>query len=254
MALRTRKEFAEDCKTTVAVITTNINRGHINTVVGDKKKIDDANPLNLAFKRNYINLNRAKQKSPSELKIAPKKVISDSEKKKAFVQAETFKDAIKIVQDDLGLSDEEIEQIYTEPESIEQTKARESQNEEDDDVLDYKTRKIIADALLAERKAELAQLAVDKQSGNLMPVDLVDALFTANIQDIFKTFENETVNLASIYCDVLAGGNREMLAEIISELRTRLTEVITRIKESSQSQMENIIDEYAEVRSRGEKK
>ena len=263
MALRTRQEFAEDCKTTTAVITTNISRGYVSTVPNDKKKIDDESPLNKIFKKKYLQIAKEKEQSvskPKEKEVLiskPKKRITKAEadaKKKEFIQAESFKDAIKIVQDDLGLSDEEIEQIYTEPETLVSQVAREKQNEEEEEDLNWKQRKTIADALIAERKAELAQLAVDKQSGNLMPVDLVDALFVANIQDIFKTFENETVNLASIYCDILAGGNREMLAEIIAELRVRLTEVIKRIEESSQAQMENIIDEYAEVRYRGEKK
>ena len=87
-----------------------------------------------------------------------------------------------------------------------------------------------------------------------MPVDLVTTLLSVNIQDIFKTFENETINLASIYCDVLAGGNRDKLSEIISELRVRLSNVISRIKDSAASEIENIIEDYAESRNRGERK
>ena len=136
----------------------------------------------------------------------------------------------------------------------EQTKKREKQNEEEQEWVDWDMRKKIADALKAEKAAELAQLQVDKLMGNLMPVDMVEMIFKMNTQDIFKTFENELINLASIYCDILAGGNREKLSEIIKQLRQRLTDTIERIKENTAAEIENAIESYAEARSRGEKK
>ena len=206
--------------------------------------------LNGEFKKKQLALVKQKESKETISKISP----PNESKKKAFIQANTFKEAIHIVKDELGLSEEEIESIYTEPEMPEQTKKREKQNEEEQEWVDWDMRKKIADALKAEKAAELAQLQVDKLMGNLMPVDMVEMIFKMNTQDIFKTFENELINLASIYCDILAGGNREKLSEIIKQLRQRLTDTIERIKENTADEIENAIESYAEERSRGERK
>ena len=254
MSVILRDEFAALCKTTLAVVNTNISRKKISTVVGDRKRIDTENPLNKIFKKRYVAMAKKKE---SDLKISDLKEKVNpvlEKKKKDFIQAPTFRDAIKLVQDELGISDEEIEEIYTEPESLADTKRREKQNEDDEENLDWDLRKKIADALKAERAAELAKLQVDKLMGNLMPLDMVEMILKVNIQDIFKTFENECINLGSIYCDILAGGNREKLSELIKHLREILSGTISRIEETTATEIENAIESYAEVRNRGERK
>ena len=87
-----------------------------------------------------------------------------------------------------------------------------------------------------------------------MPVDLVEMILKVNVQDIFKTFENELINLGSIYCDILAGGNRDKLAEIVVKLRMKLSETIKRIELTAAQEIENVVEDYAETRNRGERK
>ena len=241
MAFRTRQEFAEDCGTTIAVINTNVSRKKISVLLRDKGIIDDENPLNKIFKKNRIALN--KQRKAEE--VAEKKAAKvDKQKEK-----EGFKKVIKEAMPDN--SSTLIDEIFSEEDEEEK---QEKQDEEDDEIVNWELRKKIADALKAERAAELQLIQIEKLNGNLMPVDLVTAIFDINIKDIFKGFENELLNIASIYCDQLAGGDRTALAEITEILREKLNETIKRIEETAEAEIENLIDSYAESRNRGEKK
>lgn len=239
MSIITRAEFAIICQTTNAIINTNVSRNKIATVVNDKKLIDTENPLNKIFKKNSIALNKEKSAPVSKQKPIP---------------AESFKEIIQKTVHDLGLDSETVDKVFTAPESAGQKRARQKQNEEDEEVVSWDQRKKIADALQAERKADVTQLQLEKMMGQLMPVDLVEAILKINIQDIFKTFESSCINLASIYCDVLAGGDREKLAEIVTKLRSELSRTITRIQQSAAQEIENAVENYADSRSRGEKK
>ena len=238
MSIITRAEFAIICQTTNAVINTNISRNKIATVVNDKKLIDTDNPLNKIFKKNQIALSKQKTAAPKE-------------KKEPEV---SFKSVIEKAAADLGLESETVQKVFTAPETAVQKRARLEQNKDDEEVVSWDQRKKIADALQAERKAEVTQLQLEKMMGQLMPVDLVEAILKINIQDIFKTFESSCINLASIYCDVLAGGDREKLAEIVGKMRSELSRTIKRIEQSAAQEIENAVENYADTRSRGEKK
>ena len=91
-------------------------------------------------------------------------------------------------------------------------------------------------------------------AGKLIPVDLVFQILRIHNQDIFATFQNDAENLASIYCDILADGDRRKLSEITDKLNHRLQEIILRAKDVSMSSIEQAIDDYKEVRNRGERK
>lgn len=236
MALVSRTEFAEIC---------GVSTGYVNMYVKRKKitvlptgQIDTENPLNIAFKRNLI-ANR--NKGVREKRIIEKKKVEIKESIEKQI-AEQYKDIVQTVE------------VFTPKETPKQRKQREKQNESDAEALSWDLRKKIADTLKAERSAEKEQLAVEKLMGNLMPVDMVEQITRVNTQDIFKSFENELVNLGSIYCDILAGGDRDKLAELIKKIRQKLEFVIQKTEKSSLQEIENVIQDYAEVRSRGEKK
>ena len=105
-----------------------------------------------------------------------------------------------------------------------------------------------------KRKQKLEALKVEKMAGRLMPVDLVFNVLRIHNTEIFATFQNDVENLASIYCDILAGGNRKKLAEISQKLSERLNDLIQRSKDVALSSIENAVEGYTETRSRGERK
>ena len=237
MAILTRAEFAATCNRTVLVINTNISRNKISVIPPKGKMIDSENPLNKIFKKNCLQLDKKRLEEEK------------TKKKEAKVEEQTVKEPEKLEE-----VYEKTVEIFTKQETPVQRKRREKQNSEDAESVNWDARKKKADALKADRAAELAQLQVEKMMGNLMPVDLVEMILKVNIQDIFKTFENELINLGSIYCDILAGGNRDKLAEIVTKLRMKLSETIKRIELTAAQEIENTVEDYAEVRSRGERK
>lgn len=114
---------------------------------------------------------------------------------------------------------------------------------------DIDLRKKIADAELAERGSELKRIQLEKMAGNLLPVELVQSILVINIQSLIKNFESELENMASIYVT-----DRELLANVITKLKELLSKIVLKSKEDAMFEIENAINEYQEVRSRGERK
>jgi hypothetical protein len=148
-----------------------------------------------------------------------------------------------------GLFKGSVKVIEVEKEKEKPTGFTESQKMYND--IDLRTK--IATAESKEREVELKKIQIQKTAGRLLPVELVEKIFTINIQGIFKTFEGELENIASIYSEVL-GGSRKELADIIGKQREVLSKAIEKAKEDSEYEIDLAVDQYKEVRSRGERK
>lgn len=225
MSIVTRAEFATLCDRDVKFINVYVSRKKIMPMLEDKSLIDTDNPVNVLFYKT--------QKK------------NDQEKKKALKSPPT--------------AAKPTEQLYKEVvEVVEEKPKRKTSSKKEldqaDDMLSWDARKKRADALKAESQAEKEALTVQKLMGQLMPTELVEQIFRINLQSIFKEFEAGSLNIASTYCDIMAGGKRELLGEVTDKLRESLEDIIARSKESAEIEIENAINEYAETRSRGERK
>lgn len=219
MSIVTHKEFSILCgMPSEGNVRVNISRGKIVTLADDKGLIDTDNPINLIFKQNY--------------------------KPKAKSQPPPTAPSIETLY-------KEVVQVEEKPKRKTSTKKELDQAEE---MLSWDARKKRADALKAESSAEKEALAVQKMMGQLMPTELVGQILTINIKNIFKEFEAGSLNIASTYCDIMANGDRTLLGEVTDKLRFLLEDVIKRSKEVAEIEIENAINEYAETRSRGERK
>lgn len=223
MALLNKKEFAAICRTTIAVIDTNISRGNIIYLKEDKL-VDSDDPINRGFFNRYEKLHKDKQ---SKEKLVQKIEADYDEVVEKVTKKVTKKEAATRV-----------------TESKKKSKVTN----------DWYERKLQADTLLQEARAEKENLNLEKAAGKLIPVDLVFDILNIHNHDIFATFQNDAENLASVYCDILAGGDRKKLSEITTKLSEKLDDVVRRAKEVSMSSLEMAIGDYQEVRSRGEKK
>jgi hypothetical protein len=90
-------------------------------------------------------------------------------------------------------------------------------------------------------------------AGNLLPVTLVENIFTINLKSIFKTMELSLENIASLTNDML-GGSRDDLADITKMQREALSKAIADAKENTFNEIEVAVSEYQEVRGVGERK
>ena len=223
MAELSKEEFAAICLTTPGIINTNIHRKKLVYDI-DTKKLDSDDPINKAFSKKYQKLYKEKQ------------------------------DALKNVKKVEELYEDVVEKVTKKVEQKQVTEKTTNSRAKSQKVIDWSERKQQADTLLQEARAEKENLTLQKLAGKLIPVDLVFNILNIHNHDIFATFQNDAENLASVYCDILAGGDRKRLAEITTKLSEKLDNAVRRAKEVSMSSIENAIDEYREVRSRGEKK
>lgn len=126
-------------------------------------------------------------------------------------------------------------------------------SEEDKIHLSYTVRKRKADAIKAENEAELKRIEIQKKMGELMPIELVERILTINLQSIFRTFHNDCENIASVYTEIL-GGNRTHLTEMTTRMREFLEKMIKSTEKKAASEIKAALSEYANIRSRGERK
>lgn len=219
MAKLNRKEFAAFCRTTGDIVRVNISRGKIKEIIrAGKSTIDTEDPINQKFYKRY-NAGPV----PKEQKKTTKKT-----RKPPNETTEPSKGPKKSLEKTINSADFETE--------------------------DWDTRKTIADALLQEAKAEKERMAVEKLAGKLLPVELIFTIVQIHNRTIFTTFQNDLDNFASVYCDILAGGDRKKLSEISGKLAQKLADTIQRAADVAQSSVENAIDDYQETRNRGERK
>ena len=229
MGLFTRKEFAALCHTTVGIVNTNVNRGKI--ILFDKK-IDSENPINKAFFEKYYKKSQEEKKK--------KKTAKEAEEKVEELYNEVVEKASK--------------KIVFKKKTDTKNKERKKAIKKAESIMTWEERKKKADALLQERKAEQAKLQLEKMAGKLLPTEVAFDVVRVHNQSIFATFQNDIENQASIFCDILAGGDRKMLAKLNEKLSELLTACIERAEEVAISGIENAIEKYAETRNRGEKK
>lgn len=207
------------CGTKVTIINTNINRNKI--ILMDNGLIDTDNVLNNSFMKRY------------QEKVHKKDPEKEREK--------LYKEVVKTVKSE-----------RVEPTPLPTN--RKKQNEESEVIGNWDARKKKADALKAELQVEKTRMELDKLAGKLMPVELCDSILAAYTRAIVSVFENDMLNIASIYTDILASGDRKYLAEITGALNSKLDDSIKRAQDVASSEIENAVENYKEVRNRGERK
>ena len=137
--------------------------------------------------------------------------------------------------------------------SVEEKREKEVERKARISFLDMEVRKKQADLSVVERNAEIKQMQLEKIAGNTLPLDITKTLLKVNLQSIMKTFKAELENIATISVEIL-GGTREDLVRITNEQDLILSKLIKIAKSNADLEIERIVNEYSEVRSRGERK
>jgi hypothetical protein len=248
MAKLTRKEFAALCHTNAQVINTNVGR---NNLVVEFRKINTENAQNKAFFDRYQKKFDDKNRSINEVytevvKVVKKKQPKNKSENKSKETATAKGSKKPTAKTNIGLTDSR------------------SKNKDSDDpsaadlnsqlIVDWNTRKKKADAELVEYRAEHERLKIEKMAGKLIPVDLVFQILNIHNKSIFSTFQSDAENLASVYCEILAEGDRNKLAEITGKLSTIINLNVEKSKDLSQQELDNAIEEYSETLNRGQRK
>jgi len=220
MAEYSRKEFAALCGTTYGIVTMNITRGNL---IVEGKKIDMDNPLNKAF---FIKYNKKRESKIVTKRKKPVQEIYDQVVEKVPVKSKTR--------------------------TVKQTE-KERSRKKGEELVDWDMRKKRAEALLKERNAEKALLSVKKMYGEMLPTDFVKRMFSTFSKTVFSVFDNSMMNLAGVYCDELAGGDREALSRVNQKLNEEFQIIIDSASDIAMKDLENEIKEYSVKRGKGEK-
>jgi len=229
MALYTRNEWIALCNlTSAAIITVNIKRGKITLT--EDKKIDSENALNKKFFDNYLKKNKEKAKKIRAFEESGK--LAD----------ELYNKVVEKVEIETSLTDKKLAD-----------KKRKKENKKAQEVVDWDLRKKKAEALLKERTAEKALLSLKKMYGEMVPTEFVKRMFVIYTKSILSTFDNATMNLAGVFCDELAGGDREALTRVNQKLNEEFDLIIEECSEIARKDLENEIKQYSVKKSKGEK-
>lgn len=100
---------------------------------------------------------------------------------------------------------------------------------------------------------ELKELQKYKIEGSLIPVDAAKNIFLWSIDTFHQTYCQEVQTLANVYVQIL-GADSKKFANIIKELNQSLIKIKEDAKQNLLIGVAGIVEEYQEVRGRGEKK
>lgn len=145
------------------------------------------------------------------------------------------------------------EKKVTERLSIDEKRKLSEQKKANDLLLSFEIRKKEAEVKVVERNAELKQYELEKKAGNSLPLDMIEKVVGINYKAIYKTNFSLANNVAIVIVSQL-GGTKEDLYAIRKELENAFDKTVKDAEKKSSIDIGKMIDEYSEVRSRGERK
>lgn len=104
-----------------------------------------------------------------------------------------------------------------------------------------------------KNKDKLDRLKIMKQEGQLIPVDIARDVFLWASESIIKTYEKDIENMIGI-CIKTIGGEQSQYGDIRRKLMSRLELTGNDAKEYILQGLKNAVNDYKEVRGRGEGK
>lgn len=110
-----------------------------------------------------------------------------------------------------------------------------------------------ADLMLVERNAEVKKMQLEKIMGNTIPLDLGKTIWAINIKAVYKSLHSQLKNMTSTYVEIL-GGTKDDYNKIMLEIEMHLNNARDFAMENSKREIDSLVDEYSEVRSRGDRK
>ena len=271
MSLVKPEDFAKALKISYGTIRSKISRGGL--LRNKNKLIDTEHPTNYSY---LLEVNGGDQSVFEEYAIKP--IGRTNVHKKSSPQNKKITNVIISKNDEEKTENDDLEKhskikgsVNITPSVSTEKTQKEKQFEKptkltDAEKLELKLHKIHNQSLLeidmAERKAKLdniqrtadiKRMQLEKIMGNTLPLDQVMSIMAINYKAIFKSFHAQLKNIASTMVQNL-GGTKDDLNAIMIELEQALNHIKDTAKENSNDDIERLIDEYSQVRSRGERK
>jgi hypothetical protein len=121
------------------------------------------------------------------------------------------------------------------------------------DVRKIAEKKVLAEIEYKQGQIRLNQIKENKMMGDLMPTDSVENLFHFSIETVRTTYLQEVRSIAEIFRQKMELGHEEFV-EIQKDLTISVNNITKVLKQNLMLGIEDIVNEYKEVRGRGESK
>ena len=272
MALVRINDFCEALNVSRGTIGSKISRSQIRC--NNKKLIDTENPFNYIYllevnggnqsvfeqfdlrSKNRVNIQRKVTQQQKIVKpfVSDVKTTSKVVEKQGKVDFEEASNDGGLVNYVPAVETKIIApKVEKEKPTKDELKLQKLAKEHNETLLNIEIRKKKADLRLIERNAEIKEAQLEKIAGNTIPLDQVMSLMAINYKAIFKSFHSQLKNIASTTVQSL-GGTNDDLHTIMKELEQILNHIRDKSKEKAQIDVDRLVEEYSEVRSRGERK
>ena len=141
---------------------------------------------------------------------------------------------------------------------VEKPKGKKSSSAPDEfdmkaEIVNLQEEKLKAEIKKLKNSDKLEQLRIAKLEGSLLPVEFVDHIFNWCTESMKETWENEVESIASIMVTRL-GGKQADFIEIKKNLLIINAEIGQTYKENLQLGLQEQVENYQEVRMKGERK
>lgn len=267
-------DFCSALQVKEGTVRSKISRGQL--VCNEKRLIDTENPINYKYIieinggdqtvfDEYFIANVEKKVSPARKtntkvvppeKSVPKKVEKPVPKPKKTVLKKPSKSKGSVnIAPSVETKKKVIKKtVVAEPEiSEEELFQREIAKKQRQDMLDIDIAKKRADLMLVERNAEVKRMQLEKIMGNTIPLDLGMSIWAVNIKAVYKSLHSQLKNMASTFVET-TGGTKEDYNKIMIEMEIHLNNARDFAKDKAQREIDTLVEEYSEVRSRGDRK
>lgn len=272
-------DFCEALAVKEGTVRSKISRGQL--VCNEKRLIDTQNPINFiyilevnggnqtVFDKYHVvsstDTNIRKKVSPktkntlnnvktNTLEKTPikKAVIPEKPKNKKPNEIKGSGTSLHTVETTLSKEKKEVikPEITPTPQENKQKRVEEKINKT---FFEFEKRKKEAEVNVIERNAELKQWELEKKAGNTLPLNMIENVIEINLKAIFKNNLSLANNVAYVIVNQL-GGTKDDLHAIRTELENVFDKTVKDIEKKTSVDIEKLIDEYSEIRSRGERK
>lgn len=268
MSLVKPEDFAKALKISYGTIRSKISRGGL--LRNKNKLIDTEHPTNFSY---LLEVNGGDQTVFDEYAVKPigranvNKKVSPANKKQTKVVV-SVKKANSVAENSENVKNPVLEKPSKIKESVtklqtvetkiqklspEEKIERDLQKRHNQTLLEIDIAQKKANLVNIERTAEIKQMQLEKIMGNTLPLDQVTSIMAINYKAIFKSFHSQFKNIASTMVQNL-GGTKDDLNAIMIELEKISDHIKVTAKENADDDIEKLIEEYSQVRSRGERK
>ena len=208
--------------------------------IAKDKQIEKQEQAKIKLKEEKIKLKQKQEQQKKESKIKEKPKSIPKSKPKPIPKPEKKSKIIEHIE----YNDEVLEQKPVEV-TVNEAKANKT--------AEYYEKKRELELEEKRNKIKLDKLKIEKMEGKLIPFDEAMKVFLFAAETFKSTYQQEADAITNIYIKIL-GGSTDDFSDIKKSLISKINDIQKLTKENLIHGLENIREEYREVRGRGERK